>query len=103
MIVERSSILPLPLTKPILRDRSFYRGVLLIPLLEAVGFLLMVATEPDPQVCFFLQTSFIVTLLAASLIMVPKTGDSALACFSVGSFSFPCRSPRFSCWGSPGI
>lgn len=51
------------------KDKNFYRGVLLTPLLGAAGFMLMVAVQPSPATSFLLQWVFWVALLLASIVL----------------------------------
>lgn len=61
---------PIPLTHDSAwKDKNFYRGVLLIPLLGAAGFMLMVAVQPSPATSFLLQWVFCVALLLASIVL----------------------------------
>ncbi len=66
----------IPITPPnatsIWRDPWFYRGVLLVPLLEAVGFIVMVIIQPETQTSFVFQNSFAVVLLISALVILPR-------------------------------
>lgn len=62
----------------ILKERNFYRGVLLIPLLGAIGFILMVTVEPSPATSFLLQWIFCITLLAVAIWLRKKNRNFGL-------------------------
>ena len=51
------------------RDQWFYRGIILIPILAALGFLLMLVIEPSSQISFIVQTVFAALLLLASFVL----------------------------------
>lgn len=51
------------------KNRNFYRGVLLVPVLMALGFFLLVAIKPPPQTGLWLQISFGVALLIAAIMI----------------------------------
>ena len=65
----------LPSTSPasIWKDRGFYRGIVLVPILEVIGFVLMVLIEPPSQVGFVLQIIFAGLLLMTSLIIYRRS------------------------------
>ncbi len=52
------------------KDRNFYRGVLSIPLLAAVGFIVMVSIRPSSTTSFLLQWVYCGLLLAVTIGMM---------------------------------
>lgn len=70
-MLEAQSV-PISTSKTIWRDPWFYRGIFLVPVLEALGFMLMVLIEPSPQVSFVLQIAFVVLILLAAVVVMPR-------------------------------
>ncbi len=58
-----------PTPNAIWRDPWFYRGVFVVPVLEALGFILMVVVDPPSQLSSVLQIVFAVLVLFAAIVV----------------------------------